>query len=355
MPGPVLSVQTKPAEFGGTAAQARGAAAEVKRLETELMRAAKLGQVPQQLNDSIKVAKQRSDELKKIVQHDKEELRGFRNEKFFTKRGVGLAHWIAGGAQLDLYSMEAMLASPKTAKLAKRLGLGGVADSLMRIMPTAYLAKEALHVLHAVGESREDDRKSRAEVSKLYAEGRITKKQQDRLLDIGSDGGWRYFAGLLNSDWSPAGARNKILKEGKNLGTDEKKLRFIKKALLWEHDPNRTDADIRADERLVENYERKLKAARKAHEREYGAADEKDIDLIASGLQEELRRSNPDFMKRIEKLNDIAGELETADAIKHPSKKKTLAEQYHEQIDVLSRRALHNEYKRGYVPFNRNE
>lgn len=363
---------------GSVGERAKLARLEVQRLTNEMVQAQARGEKLSAVSVSaLKTAQNNLVEFKKIQQEQRHELQHFRSEKMLTRFGLGLGRQIARG-QFGMETVEGLLASPRAARIAKRLGLGGVSETLLAAMPAAYAAREALELMTGYKERIANDRISQEKATREFIEGRISKRTYETAMNL--DNG-----GLLNSIFGAkatqiagnlnpfgegnAAAREKMLQSVKGLNADRVQEFYLKKAekTFQRFQQGKTVEDLvnpGALEGMLGGTEITkqlddyflIRAKRiKEYEHTYGRADLEQREQISGELVANITREYPDFPKMIKALEEQALAERNKDEIKHPKKKEILSDQYHEEIDKHARRAQWNVYRRGWVPLNRNE
>lgn len=381
--GPVLNIpisaKTKQA-VGNIAQQATAARTRVAALKKELLDAQMLGQrVSAQQVRAYKEAEAESDRLNALVKRDRATLSAFRRERAITRAGVSAARSVASGLAQGQWlgvaeGIAGMAASPRAARLAQKVGLGGAQQALLKYMPIAYLMKEGFEFTANFYEQVKKDRHSTLDMYGKFARGEISQQQMHDLLEIGGDpetqgGRWkqsgRIIAGMLNDNWSTSGRREQILRENQALGSDQKHLWYLKQAAKKQTDWWLSDAEKQRQSVMIDQYARTVKTRIREYERQYGPADENAKSRISQELVREMRgptsqwvTNNWMFFDNIEEMEKMArGQADKDAAIrraKHPNG-LSLSDQAHRNIEIRIREAQFQEYHRGYVPFNRNE
>lgn len=364
------------------AAKARRAGQRVQEAQKDIERTIAANQKVSRLQtETLKQARENSERLEHALKQDKERIHRFKRSKEVINYVREVRDAFQGG--FDVYSAADLLRSPHTRKALKAVGLdraaGVLGDAVGRVAPYVYASQRVLQVRSSLIANRTANIDSQFEIAKMYAHGEIDASTAKYLRGIGSD--WNDLNGAINP-WGESAKqkRDKILDAFKATGSKElmpymKKdaARLVKEELVaLRKDRGQFDSydaqgaailrfygdndtvNIRNAAQL-NIYNNRMNAERRKFKDVYGEPDDQDEKRMAGKLTAQIEREHPGFAEWIKKVEKAADEAKTADDVKHPPKKQTISERYESEVKKLAQRAQFNEYKRGYVPFNRVE
>ncbi len=369
-------------QIKATTEAAREAEREVKSLERSILESQKSGGgVSGTQVDALNAQRKQSENLRGQIKELKDAEKGARETLQGFQRGRGVFRYAQGfagqvGNITDpgnaLSVADTLLSSRRTARVAKAVGLGGLQSGLTKAIPYAFAAKEMVDGVNQVLKSKEETRVSNADIQGRYGRGEISEDRYYRMrregdTNIGRLRGLGIIPGLdtieqrralYETNTGMLNNRDFTAKDSQDRAYTQLGIKGYRQQVGVLRDG--VIKSVKAEEN-IKNYNEFLRRSDKEvglFRQQHGLNQPEEERKIRERIVDEITNSSltnrffRDAMHDIEKETKIAREKEEAE---HPKKPLNLTQAYERDNDIAVRNATWNEYKRGYVPFNRSE
>jgi hypothetical protein len=368
---------------GSLADKAKSASNEFTRLRREMQHTLDTGnKISAAQGEMFRRAKTEHEKFQGLLKRDRDALKDMRDGKWADRARGRFFGSLASGDILGL--SESLLTSNFGAKILKKVGLPSAGEMLSRLMPKAFMVGEVIQGGVNAYQAAKGSERSDFAALQAWKKGEISNQTLLKVLDIDDGARWRVAAqalplGLNNIFDSPEEAKEAIIAKAKT-STDKELFPWMKKA-MEEEQKKIDDKKARAekepawDRRILLNEvmlrERKQKAVK-----EYQEEIEKELTQIDKEYKgdsakvmttEKVERLKEKYKKKSQTLEEDILELETEakklfildDVSKGRARAqketKNNSKAFWEEEERRVIEETFREYRRGYVPFNRNE